>query len=113
MINNLLMTDFMTGLFGLGFGMLVVFLGIALLIFIIWLTNVILENVSGKGKKVASDEAVSEAVSVATREAEIPSEEADDATPAERAAIIAAVTACYVSEQSKRLFTVRKVKRLR
>lgn len=103
------MSDFLTGLFGLGFGLLIVFFGITLLIFFIWLMSVILKAVKSKKQGAA---AVSEAQ--AAPEANGQAEQSDGEIPDDvRAAIIAAVTACYRVNEEKCYFTVKKIKRIR
>ena len=93
-------------------GFLIVFVGIILIIFIIWLIGLVLRKTNnldfltkiGK-KKPKNTEQVIEALS--------PSDENDDEVPNEvKAAIVAAIMAYYGSEKPQCEFKVKRIKRL-
>lgn len=93
-------------------GFLVVFVGIILIIFIIWLVGLIMKKTDNlsflqkKGKKSKSEDKKTEVPSVAAVEndGEIPDEV--------KAAIIAAIMAYYEEKQEKCEFTVKRIKRI-
>lgn len=89
-------------------GFIVVFLGIAFLVGIVWLVGFVMHKATGKtvpkGKKAEKPEALVSA----------SSETADDDLPDEEtvAVITAAIMAYYVKEKPKCEFTVKRIKRL-
>ena len=83
-------------------GFAITFLGVAILIFLIWLVGKIMKLVTGKleSKKQA-------------KQASVPAEISDDGVSEEvRVAIIAAISAYYMSENSSCEFKVKRIKRL-
>lgn len=88
------------------FGFMFVFLGIALLVVIFTLLGLVMKKVNArkpKKKKIKSKKV----------EAAVPSSESDDeVSPEEVAAIMAAITAIYESENVRCDFVVRRIKRL-
>ncbi len=93
-------------------GFVVVFAGILLIIFIIWLVGLIMKKTDNlaflqkKGKKSKSEEKKPEAPAATAVEdnGEIPAEV--------KAAIIAAIMAYYEEKQEKCEFTVKRIKRI-
>lgn len=110
MINGLLSDWFKMnvgdGAFYALFGFVFVFFGIALLVVIFTLLGLVMKKVNArkpKKKKIKSKKI----------EAETPASESDgDISPEEVAAIMAAITAIYESENAKCDFVVRRIKRL-
>ena len=117
MINNLLSLINQEGSLDFGeaciyglIGFLVVFLGIVLIIVIIWLIGLLMRKTNnlefltkiGKKKKKKDDKAAAQE-SVAAEE-EIPAEV--------KAAIMAAIMAYYTKEQPKCEFKVKRIKRI-
>lgn len=92
----------------IGFG--VVILGIALIIFIIWLVGLLmrktnnLEFLTKKKDKKPVQQDVKSIVTVSEQTDEIPDEV--------KAAIVAAIMAYYQQEEGKCEFTVRRIKRI-
>ena len=87
-------------------GYLVVFAGIAFLIFIVWLVGKLITNVENKAKPVpVTVETVTKA-----EPAPIPSDDLDEETVA---VIMAALTAYYENNYPKCEFTVKRIKRIR
>lgn len=91
-------------------GFLVVFAGIFLIIFTIWLVGLIMKKTNnleflskGKKKKVAQVKTEAPAVAV-ENDGDIPDEV--------KAAIIAAIMAYYEEKQEKCQFTVKRIKRI-
>lgn len=94
-------------------GFLIVFAGIALIIFIVWLLGLImrktnnLEFLTAKKEKAAkkqSETLQSEQSAVAVESDEVPGEV--------KAAIVAAIIAYYEEKEEKCQFTVKRIKRL-
>ncbi|HBF86945.1 MAG TPA: hypothetical protein DDW54_04615 [Clostridiales bacterium] len=85
-------------------GFAVVFLGISILIAVVWLVGAILKKTSEKGEKKKAATAVAE-----TPEISVAAEEDDDELVA---VITAAVAAIYKKEGSKCEFVVRHIKRI-
>ncbi len=117
MINNLLSLINQEGSLGFGeaciyglIGFLVVFAGIVLIIFIIWLIGLLMRKTNnlefltkiGKKKKKEAEETVVE--DSADESGEIPDEV--------KAAIMAAIMAYYTAEQPKCEFKVKRIKRI-
>lgn len=92
-------------------GFLVVFAGILIIIFTIWLVGLIMKKTNNleflsKGKKKKVKEAK-------TEEPKVPAVENDGDIPDEvKAAIIAAIMAYYEEKQEKCEFTVKRIKRI-
>ena len=84
-------------------GFAITFLGVAILIFLIWLVGKIMKSVTGKleSKKQA-------------KPASVPAEKSEEDGVSEeiRVAIIAAISAYYLSENSNCEFKVKRIKRL-
>ncbi len=88
-------------------GFLVVFVGITILILIVWLMGLIMKKVNGLPKKEKQEEPLKQTPAVtAPVEEEIPDEV--------KAAIVAAIMAYYESEEQscKCEFTVKRIKRI-
>ena len=86
-------------------GFVITFLGVAVLILLVWLVGKIIKGVTGKleGRKISSPDA--EQASAAEVQSDGISEEV-------RVAIIAAISAYYMSENSNCEFKVKRIKRL-
>lgn len=82
-------------------GYVVTFLGIALLILVVWLCGLIIKKVTGKSSRKKTAETVP---------ATVPASE--DVGEEVRVAIIAAIAAYYASENSTCEFKVRRIKRI-
>lgn len=98
-------------------GMVVVFIGIALLVFIVWGVGKIMQNASlgsGKGgKKSAPKAAGKPAIKPEKPEAVTPSECAEENINDETVAVIAAaIAAVYESERRSCGFVVKRIKRM-
>ena len=105
MLNLLVMSDGMTGLVGFLLGLAIVFLGIAVLVFIVWLAGKILAVSTAKKSEQAK--AAAETVKIAA-----PAEVNDGEIPEHvKVAITAAVYAYYAQADEKCEFTVRKIVR--
>ncbi len=89
-------------------GFLVVFVGIIILIGIIWFIGFLLRKTDNfsvfKKKKPAVEQKQTESVSGKAED--------DGITDAEKAAIVAALMAYYQNEEGKCQFTVRRIKKL-
>ena len=97
MLNNLLMSDLETGAITFLMGMIVVFFGIAILVFVVWLMGKIIRK-PAKEKKVEP-----------APEATLP-QTPDDGISEELVAVItAAIYAYYQANNEKCEFTVRKI----
>lgn len=94
-------------------GFLVVFVGIALIIFIIWLVGLIIRKTDNLAfltkKKKKPKAATGEEQAVKAAEGAESSDEIPDEV---KAAIIAAIMAYYEEKQEKCQFTVKRIKRL-
>lgn len=93
-------------------GFVVVFVGIALIIFIIWLIGLIMRKTNNleflsrkKGENAKNEPNQANATSSAKAEG-------DDVPDEVKAAIIAAIMAYYEEKQEKCQFTVKRIKRL-
>ena len=84
-------------------GFVVTFIGIVILIFIVWLCGKIVRCFTKSKKKQAAAEAVSADNAVAA---------AEDVSDDVRVAIIAAIAAYYASENAACEFQVKRIKRL-
>lgn len=98
-------------------GLSVVFLGIALLVFIVWCVGKIMQNTSignGKGgKKTAPKAAEKPAIMPAKPETVAPSKVADEGIDDETVAVIAAaIAAVYEAERRSCGFVVKRIKRM-
>ena len=90
-----------------GLGFLIVFVGIALLIFVVWAVG---KMIGGASKSNSSAEP---AVDVSAAKSETPLEVADDGLSDEVIAVITAAIAAYYQQQHKKCeFTVKRIKRL-
>ena len=95
-------------------GFLIVIVGIALIIFIIWLLGLIMRKTNNlefatKRRKTKTQKQVVEPV----QNIEVGEHAQSDEIPDEvKAAIIAAITAYYEEKQEKCEFTVKRIKRL-
>ncbi len=91
-------------------GFLVVFVGIILIIFIIWLVGLImrktnnLEFLMKKREKKPKEAKITQTASAAASDEEIPDEV--------KAAIVAAIMAYYSEKEEKCQFTVKRIKRI-
>ena len=92
-------------------GLLVVFVGILVIIFIIWLVGLIMKKTNnleflskGKKKKVKEVKVEEPKATTVQDDGEIPDEV--------KAAIIAAIMAYYEEKQEKCEFTVKRIKRI-
>ncbi|MGN0805774.1 MAG: OadG family protein [Candidatus Coproplasma sp.] len=92
-------------------GFVVVFVGILLIIFTIWLVGLIMKKTNnleflskGKKKKVAENKVEAPQAATVADDGEIPDEV--------KAAIIAAIMAYYEEKQEKCEFTVKRIKRI-
>ncbi|MGN0812717.1 MAG: OadG family protein [Candidatus Coproplasma sp.] len=92
-------------------GFVVVFVGILLIIFTIWLVGLIMKKTNnleflskGKKKKVVETKTEEPKVTAVENDGEIPDEV--------KAAIIAAIMAYYEEKQEKCEFTVKRIKRI-
>ncbi len=93
-------------------GFLVVFIGIALIIFIIWLLGLIMRKTNDLEfltKKKEKSVKQAETPQNAGGEVEVDSGEIPEEV---KAAIVAAIMAYYEEEQPKCMFTVKRIKRL-
>ena len=88
-------------------GFLVVFIGIALLVGIIWLVGYIMRKVSGKAPQKAEKKQKPAVVPKET-----PVKESDGLSEEEVAVITAAIMAYYAKEKPKCEFTVKRIKRI-
>ncbi len=105
-MNNLLaMSQEMTGLFGFFIGIIIVFLGIALLVFVVWAIGVIINAVN---KPKTSQEKNVQPVAESTANISAQDETIPDHV---KVAITAAIYAYYSEQQEKCEFTVRKIVR--
>lgn len=98
-------------------GLTVVFLGIALLVFIVWCVGKIMQNTSignGKGgKKNAPKAAEKPAIKPAKPETVAPAKVADEGIDDETVAVIAAaIAAVYEAERRSCGFVVKRIKRM-
>lgn len=98
-------------------GLSVVFLGIALLVFIVWCVGKIMQNTSignGKGgKKTAPKAAEKPAIKPAKPETVAPAKVADECIDDETVAVIAAaIAAVYEAERRSCGFVVKRIKRM-
>jgi sodium pump decarboxylase gamma subunit len=84
-------------------GYLVVFFGIAFLIFVVWLVGLIMQRSTSKGTKIAKQEAVKISQPI----------QSDDIDEETVAVIMAALTAYYETNHPKCEFTVKRIKRIR
>ena len=85
-------------------GFAITFLGVAILIFLIWLVGKIIGSVTGKRRSKQN-------AAQASLPADVPAE--DDGLSEEiRVAIVAAISAYYMSESSNCEFKVKRIKRL-
>lgn len=88
-------------------GFLVVFVGIALLIFVVWLVGKVLNKITlaqnDKKEKTQKQEQVSTAISAA---------DGEDISEETVAAITAAIMAYYQEQQTKCEFTVKRIKKV-
>lgn len=84
-------------------GFAITFLGVAILIFLIWLVGKVMKLVTGKLKSKKQ-----------AKQASVPAEisENDGVSEEVRVAIIAAISAYYMSENSSCEFKVKRIKRL-
>ena len=86
-------------------GFAIVFLGIAFLIFVVWLVGKVMTMLENKKtKQLVTPTQATEAVVVSRDEEEIPEETV--------AVITAAIMAYYVKENRKCEFTVKRIKRI-
>lgn len=109
MLNNLLaLSKMQNGLFTLILGMLVIFFGIAVIVFFVTLVGRAIN-------KPVKEEKVNEPAPVSVEPVqEVAQPVSDDEIPEEiRVAIIAAISAYYDNNQPKHEFTVRKIKKIR
>ena len=91
-------------------GLIVVFLGIAFLVFIVWLVGKILSSVTAKSdNKKTKASALEKPIQPAIRATENNENEIPDETIA---VIMAALTAYYQTNQPKCEFTVKRIKRI-
>lgn len=93
-------------------GFIVVFVGIALLVAIVWAVGKIMQSLDCKGgapKKAASEKAVLSIKSEAKPVAAKSTDEIDDET---LAVITAAIAACYAEEKRSCGFVVKRIKRM-
>lgn len=88
-------------------GFLVVFIGIALLVGIIWQVGYIMRKVSGKAPQKAEKKQKPAVVPKET-----PVKESDGLSEEEVAVITAAIMAYYAKEKPKCEFTVKRIKRI-
>lgn len=88
-------------------GFLVVFIGIALLVGIIWLVGYIMRKVSGKAPQKAEKKQKPAVVPKET-----PVKESDGLSEEEVVVITAAIMAYYAKEKPKCEFTVKRIKRI-
>ena len=98
-------------------GLAVVFIGIALLVFIVWGVGKIMQNTSignGKGgKKTAPKAAEKPATKTAKPETVAPAKVADESIDDETVAVIAAaIAAVYEAERRSCGFVVKRIKRM-
>ena len=84
-------------------GYLVVFFGIAFLIFVVWLVGRIMQKSTTKAPKVAKQEAVETLQPI----------QSDDIDEETVAVIMAVLTAYYETNNPKCEFTVKRIKRIR
>jgi len=90
-------------------GFVVVFIGIALLILIIWLIGYVFKNIESKKSEKVEPAVTIEEVSGST----VSESEASDEIPDEiKAVIMAAIIGYYDKKEEKCEFTVRRIKRL-
>ena len=108
MLNLLLMSDGMTGLVGFFIGMVIVFLGIAILVAVVWLVGKIIALVTEK-----KDKTKTQPVTASSSASAVSEQSADDGEIPEhiKVAITAAVYAYYAEANDKCEFTVRKIVR--
>ncbi len=91
-------------------GFIIVFIGIALIILIIWLIGLLMRKTNNLafltniGKKKRKKEAVQEVTEGAAEEEEI--------SPEVRAAIVAAIAAYYFADKPKCEFRVKRIKKI-
>jgi sodium pump decarboxylase gamma subunit len=91
-------------------GFLVVFLGIAFLVFVVWLVGKILSSVTAKSDDKKTKAAVLEKTVQPTN---LMAENNENEIPDETIAVImAALTAYYQKNQPKCEFTVKRIKRI-
>lgn len=96
-------------------GLVVVFLGIVIIIAIIWLVGLLMRKTNNlefltdlrKKKKVKVTDA-----SVPVAEDNLPATQSDDIPDEVKAAIIAAIMAYYQEKEDKCQFTVKRIKRI-
>jgi sodium pump decarboxylase gamma subunit len=88
-------------------GFIVVFLGIAFLIFVIWLVGKIMNPT--KKTATTKEGAIDKPIAASTPKA-LPTDEVDEETVA---VIMAALTAYYENNYPKCEFTVKRIKRIR
>lgn len=96
------------GIFTFVLGMVVVFLGMALLVFCI---SLVAKAMTAKNKPVSNDDS-DEDEEISEIENVVAAENADDVPEHVKVAIIAAVLAYYQGEGVKNEFVVKKIKKL-
>lgn len=87
-------------------GFAVTFLGIAILILLVWLAGKIISAVTGRGKEKKSVQPAPAAAAASV------ADDGDGISEEVRVAIIAAISAYYMSEKSSCDFKVKRIKRL-
>lgn len=95
-------------------GFVVVFVGIALLIFILWLIGLIMKKTDNFAFLTVKPKKKENVVTVKPTDVDAPGSvaESDDIPPEVKVAIMAAIMAYYEQEQPKCEFTVKRIKRL-
>ena len=105
MVNNLLASQFFTGAYTFVLGMLVVFLGIAIIVLFVSLTGNIFSKVDKKKVKEVQVKTAQPNISQNVNGKDIDEEV--------KAAIIAAISAYYFNKSSSKCdFIVRRIKKL-
>ena len=107
MLGNLLETIVQTGFIGFFLGIAIVFLGIGVIVFVVWLVGkVLITSPSGKKKE--------KAVEPQPKPQPVPQVVSNDDIPDHvKVAIMAAIMAFYEQQNEKCEFTVRKIVRRR
>jgi Na+-transporting methylmalonyl-CoA/oxaloacetate decarboxylase gamma subunit len=99
-------------------GFLVVFVGIALIILVIWLVGLLMKKtnnlafLTNRKKKAKQPEQAQEQTSVSQEQNKEVLASADEVSDEVKAAIVAALMAFYQTEQPQCEFTVKRIKRL-
>ena len=91
-----------------GLGFLIVFVGIAFLIFIVWAVGKLIPFIEGKASKPKAKPAAQESAATPMQTAAGEDELSDEVL----AVITAAIAAYYQQENKKCEFTVKRIKRL-